>query len=324
MRTGGARTLISLLTLIGFIILAGPATAGSERGRPVFYLALGDSLSKGVQPFGAGGANVATDEGYVNQLFAALKSSNPRLELHQLGCEVTETTKTMLRGGGTCTYAHGSQLGDAIAFLRKHRGSIALVTINIGANDIEPCAQGLDIDDECIQKAFIQVSAHLPPILGALHLAAGSHVPIVGMSYYNPILAAWLALGPGAPDGNLGQQVALESAEKLAAFNGLLGAIYRFFRIPVADVAAAFHTAEFEPLVPFPFFGEVPLNVATLCALSHMCTAATIHANADGCGHRRRVPEGLALKRTAGAPQAILAPRSRPPGTHLDPPASPA
>jgi lysophospholipase L1-like esterase len=282
MRTGRGRTIAPLLVLIGLIILVTPAHAGSERGRPVYYLALGDSLSKGVQP--VGGTNVATDEGYVNQLFGALKGSNPRLELSQLGCDVTETTKTMLRGGGSCAYEHRSQLGDAVAFLRKHRGAVALITIDIGANDIEPCAQGLDIDDTCIQKAFIQVSANLPPILAALRLAAGPHVPIVGMNYYNPILAAWLALGPDVPDDNPGQLLARESAEKLAAFNGLLGAIYRFFRIPVADVATAFSSGSFEPGVPLPPFDEVPLNVATICALTHMCTQGNIHANADGYG----------------------------------------
>lgn len=262
MRTGRGRTTIALLVLIGLITLALPAYAGPERGRPVYYLALGDSLSKGVQP--VGGVNVATDDGYANQLFAALQGSNPRLELHQLGCEVTETTKTMLRGGGTCSYDHRSQLGDAIVFLRKHRGSVALVTIDVGANDIEPCAKGLDIDDECVQEAFIQVAANLPPILAALRLAAGPHVPIVGMNYYNPFLAAWLAGLQGIPEGFA---LAQESAEKLAAFNGLLGSIYRFFRMPVADVAAAFRSDDFTTLVSFPVFGEVPHRWSYLITL---------------------------------------------------------
>lgn len=278
MRTGRGRTIATLLVLIGLITLAAPAGAGSERGRPLYYLALGDSLSKGVQPLGVGGANVATEDGYANQLFAALKSSNPRLELHQLGCEVTETTKTMLRGGGTCSYEHRSQLGDAVAFLRENRGAVALVTVDIGANDIEPCSQGLDIDDECVQRAFMQVSANLPPILAALRLAAGPNVPIVGMNYYNPILAAWLA--PAPPP--MGPEFAKESAEQLAAFNALLGAIYRFFRMPVADVAGAFHSDDFETLVTLPGIGTVPLNVATICMLTHMCTAQNIHANAEG------------------------------------------
>ena len=250
-------------------------TRDPSAARPVYYLALGDSLSKGVQLEDG----VATDDGYVNQLYAELLASNPGLELHQLGCEVTETTKTMLRGDGTCTYRHGSQLADAIAFLRKHRGSIALVTIDIGANDIEPCAKGLDIDDECVKKAFIQVAANLPPILAALRLAAGPKTPIVGMNYYNPFLAAWLAGLQGVPEGF---ELAKDSAEKLAAFNGLLGSIYRFFRMPVADVAAAFHSDDFTTLVAVPDFGEIPLNVATICGLTFMCPQQDIHANVHG------------------------------------------
>ena len=279
MTTGRGRAIAALVALIGLItMLTALAAAGS--GRPVYYLSLGDSLSRGVQP--VGGVNAPTDEGYANELFAALQGAHPGLVLHQLGCEVTETTRTMLRGKSACVYKHGTQLGDALAFLNKHRGSIALVTIDIGANDIEICVNGLDIDDECIKNAFMQVATHLPPILAALRLAAGQNVPIVGMNYYNPILSAWLAFGPDAPDGNPGQLVAQESAEKLAAFNALLGAIYRFFGMPVADVAAAFHSADFLPLVPLPGFGEAPLNVATLCGFTHMCTHVNIHANADG------------------------------------------
>jgi lysophospholipase L1-like esterase len=262
----------ALLVLIGLITLAAPAYAASEGDRAVYYLSLGNSLSRGVQP-GADGVNAPTEEGYSDQLYAALKSSNPRLRFRKLGCPVTETTLTMLRGGGTCDYAHHSQLGDAIAFLRQHRGSIALVTIDIGANDIEPCAQGADIDDECVKKAFITVAANLPPILAALRVAAGSRVPIIGMNYYNPFLAAWLA---GAP------ALAEESAEKLAAFNGLLGAIYRFFRMPVADVADAFHSDDFTPV---PEFGGIPTNVLVICQLTFMCGPAVgpnIHANDMG------------------------------------------
>jgi lysophospholipase L1-like esterase len=278
MRTGRGQTTIALLLLIGIITLAAPAYAGAGSARPVYYLALGDSLSKGVQLEDG----VPTDQGYVNQLFTALKAEDPQLLLHQLGCEVTETTKTMLRGRGTCTYDHRTQLNDAIAFLRKHRGSVALITIDIGANDIEPCAQGLDIDDECVKEAFIQVAAHLPPILAALRLAAGPNVPIVGMNYYNPFLAAWLA--PVPPP--LGPDLAKEAAEKLAAFNELLGAIYRFFRMPVADVASAFQSADFTPV---PEFGGIPVNVLEICQLTFMCPTEPgippdIHANAAGYG----------------------------------------
>jgi lysophospholipase L1-like esterase len=273
-----------LLVLVSLVTLAAPAHAASG-DRPVWYLSLGDSLSVGVQSDG-GVSTGPTENGYANQLYEILRSSNPNLRLKQLGCPVTETTVTMLRGkGSTCRdqYHGRSQLAEAVIFLREHRGSVALVTIDIGANDIERCGSLAGIDEACVKDAFMDVAANLPPILAALRLAAGRDVPIVGMNYYNPFLAAWLL--PDDPEHLL----AKESNETLAAFNGLLGAIYRFFRMPVADVAAAFHSADFEPLVPVPFPPDgtpvdLPLNVATICGLTYMCLEANIHATTDGYG----------------------------------------
>ena len=284
MRSGWRRTTIGVLVVLASLVtLAAPAHAGSERGRPVWYLSLGDSLSVGVQSEG-GVSTGPTENGYANQLYEILRSSNPKLQLKQLGCPLNETTVTMLRGkDSTCRdqYHGRSQLAEAVAFLREHRGSVALVTIDIGANDIERCGSFAGIDEACVKDAFMDVAANLPPILTALRLAAGLRVPIVGMNYYNPFLAAWLL--PDDPEHLL----AKESSETLAAFNGLLGAIYRFFRMPVADVAAAFHSADFEPLVPVQFPNgtvHLPLNVATICGLTYMCLEGNIHATTDGYG----------------------------------------
>ena len=50
MRTGRTwKTLTVLMVLIGLVAVAGPP-AGVDDGRKVWYLALGDSLSVGVQP----------------------------------------------------------------------------------------------------------------------------------------------------------------------------------------------------------------------------------------------------------------------------------
>ena len=44
-----------------------------------------------------------------------------------------------MRQGGVCSYpGAGSQLAAAVAFLRTHRGSVKYLTIDIGANDIDP------------------------------------------------------------------------------------------------------------------------------------------------------------------------------------------
>src|SRR5215831_9559396 len=120
---------------------SGPGQTGAAGDRhasapAVYYLALGDSLSQGVQP-DASGASVRTRYGYPDQLYTVLRSRQPGLRLVKLGCP-GETTVTMIHGG-ICSYAGGSQLAAADRFLRAHRGRVWLVTLDIGANDPNSC-----------------------------------------------------------------------------------------------------------------------------------------------------------------------------------------
>jgi hypothetical protein len=53
--------------------------------------------------------------------------------------------------------------------------------------------------------------------------------------------------------------------------------------MPVADVATAFNSAAFEPIIDFgPPLGLAPLNVGTICGLTYACTHQNIHANPIG------------------------------------------
>ncbi len=290
MRTGRAwKTVTMLLVLTGLVALAAPAQAGGPP-KKVWYLAVGDSLSVGVQP-GQNG-NEPTTNGYADQLYQHLKATKKygNLELKKLGCAVTETSEQMLRGPSDCRsqYKLRVQLADAVAFLLLHRGSVKLVTIDIGANDIEICGSiATGIDPECVQDAFGSVGANLPKILKALRLAAGPDVPIVGMNYYNPFLAAWLL-----PEHS-GEALAQQSNQLVAAYNGLLGSIYQLFGMPVADVATAFGTGDgtlveppdWFPLPPyFPPDATIPQNVLNICVLTYMCQLGNIHATTDGYG----------------------------------------
>ncbi|MBI2467987.1 MAG: SGNH/GDSL hydrolase family protein [Candidatus Rokubacteria bacterium] len=254
------RALAVIGTLLALIATA-PAQAS------VFYLSLGTSLSVGVQP-NPGGQNRRTQEGYADQLHAALNQTN--LRLVKLGCP-GETTITMITGS-ICDYELGSQLAQAVSFLQDHQGSVALVTIDMGANDIEPCGSLDGIDPACVAQAFANVGGNLPYILGVLREAAGPGVPIVGTNYYNPFVAAWF----------VNPALAEESRLALLFFNALLGGIYTAFSVPVADVAATFHAGD-----PFPDAG-IPLGVLLVCQWTWMCAAPpvgpNIHANAEGYG----------------------------------------
>ena len=101
--------------------LAAPAGHGRDHG-PRYYLALGDSLSVGIQP-DAAGTDVPTDQGYPDQLEGMLQRRGHDLRLVKLGCS-GETTVTLINGG-ICSYpGGGTQLAAASQFLRQHRGQV--------------------------------------------------------------------------------------------------------------------------------------------------------------------------------------------------------
>src|SRR5262249_52649183 len=158
-------------------------------------VSVGDSLAAGVQPIGDPGDLFRTSAGYAEQLVPIARSSFSKLSLVKLGCP-GETTATMI-DGGICSYPHGSQLDEAVWFLRSHRPHVAFVTIDIGANDF-PCQ-----DPSCIAAGVASIEQHLPAILATLRDAAGPDVPIVGMTIYNPFLAAWFQ----GPDGQATAQL---------------------------------------------------------------------------------------------------------------------
>jgi lysophospholipase L1-like esterase len=275
-RTTRRLRLIALVAVA--TLLLGAAPAGAATRAPLHYLALGDSLAVGIQP-DAGGNNQPTDQGYTDNLAAVAGLLLPQLELTKLGCP-GETT-TSMRTGGICPYAGGSQLADAVAFLTAHRSSTVLVTLDIGANDLVGCldrATGV-IGEACVAAGFQAVAVNLPPILAALRAAAGPNVPILGMNYYDPFLGFWV-------NGPAGQALAQSSVGILASYNQLLGSIYAAAHVPVADVQAAFATANFDTQVNLSGFGRVPLNVALICRWTWMCApppqGPNIHARASG------------------------------------------
>jgi lysophospholipase L1-like esterase len=242
-----------------------------------YYLALGDSLSRGVQP-DAAGTSVETSQGYPNLVYAQLRPGHPGLELVQLGCP-GETTATMMHGG-ICGYPGGSQLAAAGTFLRAHRGHVLLVTLDIGANDPEGCGIAPNLAKLAACAGQIPATAaRLATILSNLRAAAGPGVRIIGMSYYLPALAQWR-------QGMLGEVVARLSARLAAVFNSLLDQAYAQADVAVADVFGAFDTSDFGDPVTVPGIGSLPRNVARICEWTWECAppprGPNQHANPAG------------------------------------------
>ena len=275
MRSALRRATVAALLFV--FVAAGTASAApgsSDDHAKLYYVSVGDSLAAGVQPIGDASDLYRTDAGYAEQLLAIARADAPKLSLVKLGCP-GETTTTLI-AGGICSYPHGSQLDEAVAFLHAHQAQVAFVTIDIGANDF-PCQAA-----ECVPAGAAAIQQNLPRILARLRDAAGPNTPIVGMTIYNPFLAYWF----GGADG---QAFARASASQLLGpVNGLLRGIYEGSGDDVADIERAFSSNDFDDLVDLPGAGAVPLNVARICMWTWVCAPAPYgpdnHANEAGYG----------------------------------------
>jgi lysophospholipase L1-like esterase len=232
-----------------------------------YYLVLGDSLAAGYQP--VGGADPTG--GYADDVLAGIKVAQPKTTLVNLACPGERST-TMV-SGGTCTYDEGTQLDQALAFLHAHGRYTRVVTVQVGANDVQRCVSRapLAIDVACIAEGMADVAINLPTILDKL-AAAAPDAQIVVLNYYNPFLAARL-LGNTA--------LAQQSTVLQGTLNGIIGSAAADSEATVADVAAAFHSTDLIP-VTVPGLGTVPTNVAVICANTWMCSRFDIHANDAG------------------------------------------
>jgi lysophospholipase L1-like esterase len=258
---------IQFLAFLAAVLLS----VAHASAKPSYYVALGDSLAIGLQPSPAG--DLPTAQGYADDIFAVFHLLKPGLTLVKLGCS-GETTYTMIYGG-KCSYAEGSQLAAALNFLETH--DVALVTLDIGANDVDGCVtlSPLNINTTCVEKGVANVNNYLPQVLSALRSAAGKGTLIVGMNYYDPFLAAW-TLGPS------GQVLANQSLEAAVGFTFDLEGVYSLFDVPVADVAKTFHISDTTnvPVI------KLPLDVFLTLTWTWMAAPAPlgpdIHPNAAG------------------------------------------
>ena len=280
---------------LALILTAAAAVPAVAAGRPdshpggEYYLSLGDSLSVGDQP-NAQGVTLPTDQGYADQLYTVLRHTDRDLRLAKLGCP-GETSATLVNGG-ICGYARdkrysltadsGTQLAAALAFLHAHRGRVPLITLDIGANDLNPCIAlgSIPAIAACLPPVFAALEQNLGATLAALR-AADPQATIVGMTYYDPELAYWLT-------GPAGQAFAQGSISLATAFNQVLSAVYQQEGIPAADVFSAFDTTDMTDTVTVPGIGTLPEDVALICQWTWECAPPPVgpneHATAAGYG----------------------------------------
>ena len=262
-----------------------------------YLLALGDSLAAGYQPPdrsslppidpSTGFPDKGYPGGYASDL-AAVRGLN----LIDLGCP-GETTISMLQkpAQAACAsdyeaeFSASSQLAAALSFLSGHKGQVRLVSIDLGANDIERCATNGALDPSCLHNGAASARHNLPVILSKLKHALDLDDPgarLLAMNYYDPFLG--LAFRPG---GEKASGEAVLSLALVDSYNEELQAVYQRANVPVAKVAAAFGSGS---AIPLTSYGgrQLPRNVALVCRWTWMCPISPakdspdIHANSAG------------------------------------------
>jgi len=182
-------------------VVGAAALAGAGAAPPVFqpplryYLALGDSLTFGIQPTktDAGLPPSGFRTGFVDVLAARLRALAPKLRVVNYGCP-GESTRTFVAGG--CPWLAGArrlhdphrgpQLAAALAFLRAHPGQVSPITVQLGGNDVtafgEACHQDLACARRRAPAALAAFAARLGSILGRLRGAAPkAEIIVVGI-----------------------------------------------------------------------------------------------------------------------------------------------
>ncbi len=237
-----------------------PTSSPPDAAATGWYLALGDSLAAGFQPTGGD----QKTRGYAGPVLEGVRKTQPGTQLTNLGCS-GETTTSMLRGG-LCRYPEGSQIAAAVAFLKANAATTRLITVDMGANNVLRCARPA-LDQTCATSTTTTVAKELATILGQIRAAAPT-VPIVVLTYYNPLLAAWLT-------GPEGQTTATQSQVLLGGLNAEITKAAKVVKAKVADVAGAFATTDASG-------SPQPTNVKRICDWTWMCSRNDIHANDAG------------------------------------------
>jgi lysophospholipase L1-like esterase len=294
-----ARLALVALAVVGIVVSGSAsliAAQASATSTPKVLLAVGDSLAAGYQPTDRSAlppidsGSGFRDQGYPGSYAADLATSQS-LSLVDLACP-GETTASMLATPAQALcgdlykaeFGVSSQIAAAESFLSRHRGRVGLVTLDIGANDLDHCVSATTVNTGCLESADVGAVKNLGRILTLLTASVHRFDPgtrIAAMDYYDPFLG--LEFSPG---GIKGDELALGSVVATKAFNAELNTTFNKFGVLAVDVASAFRVNALTPIVRFD--GKMlPEDVASTCELTWMCPSAAgasqdIHPNAAG------------------------------------------
>jgi len=269
-------------TAAALSLVAFPAAAQAAKAKPSYYVSLGDSYAAGYQRFSATDARTTRD-GFAYQLVGKARKRGYKLKLVNFGCG-GETSVSILKrktkcrglGPGGVDYAGVTQATAAERFLRKHRGRVKLVTVSIGGNDVTACVKEAD-PVACIGPAMDHVKANGKALLERLRKAAGPKTRIVGTTYPDVILGAWVGQNPDQDLAKL-SVIAFQSLLNPALKDMYESVGGRF--VDVTEASGAY--TPLEQTTTLAPYGDIPVAVAEVCKLTAYCAFRDIHPNRKG------------------------------------------
>jgi len=269
--------LLGALAVGALAVVATGCTSSSSATPPRYYVSLGDSYAVGYQPSPVPGATPG---------YTAYVATATHLRLANFGCAGATSVSILNAPGCSGTVAASSavaydaspQATAAEAFIRAHKGSIGLVTVSIGGNDVTKCATALS-PIACFFSSVGTAETNITALARGLRSAAGPGVPIIGLTYPDVLLGLWVHPAR-SPDQALARisVTGFQSDLNPALEHAYDGAGARFVDITAATGAYAplFELTTLDP------YGEIPVAVAQVCKLTWYCTLGSIHANTEG------------------------------------------
>jgi hypothetical protein len=293
-----ARALAATVSIsaLGLAALTNAGPAGATTTPVTYYVSVGDSYSVGYQPLPAPHASA----GYTGYVATKLK-----MTLVNFGCGGA-TTVSILDPTALCNDIQfgppaatdvgvvppgESQIQAADAFIAAHVGHIGLITVSIGGNDVTPCVNasptnpvnGQTTTIGCVGVGVTQIQANVGTLVGDLHAAAGSAVPIVGLTYPDVLLG--LLVYPTFPASSADQSLASLS---IFAFNNLINPDLKtaYTSVPggmfVNVTNSKYWSTSLTKTTTLRPYGKIPKAVSEICKLTYYCSLGNIHANTKG------------------------------------------
>jgi lysophospholipase L1-like esterase len=282
-----AAALAVALSALAMPAAANAAKKPAKQHKPAaqqLLVSLGDSYASGYQPPAAGKFAGNTTQGFVYQVPPLASKRGWKLNVVNFACGGATTTSILRQKGcpkaalgpGARPYDGTTQVKAATGFIAKHRAQVGLITISIGGNDVTACARDPTTAVPCVANAIAPLKRNLGSLVRQVRKAAGPRTRIVGITYPDVILGAYLTPG--------GQSLATLSVDAFRTIiNPALQAEYDTVRATFVDVTRA--TGAYIPLsqtTTLDPYGTVPQAVAKVCTLTWYCAAQDIHARAPG------------------------------------------